>query len=187
MEVDDIAERPTAVYVVKGIEGACLYVGVTCDPFRRLDEHAARRTFGEHLVTGVEIAWHTTRSSAMTEEAALISERCPLLNKQHNLAERERFSVVDPATRAEIEVCPYEPPRALVVSGSNGRTIRKSVENGTRSDLAEHGEMLRANAREAAHRQQRFDAFATNVAPDMHDDATTIGDVMRARQRKDAA
>lgn len=68
-----------ALYRHYDADNACLYVGVTNNPKRRLAEHKSRSVWAEQI-DRVEVKWMRTREEALSEERAAIIIDRPLFN-----------------------------------------------------------------------------------------------------------
>lgn len=85
----EIDGEPTAVYRLYDQDGGLLYVGVSCNPAARLNEHAAKKSWWR-LVARKTAVLHGSRGEALAEEDRAIRTESPV----HNVAGR-------PLTREE--------------------------------------------------------------------------------------
>ncbi|WP_226780315.1 GIY-YIG nuclease family protein [Oceaniglobus trochenteri] len=75
----------TALYRHYDADGALLYVGVTCDPCRRIAQHESGSSWYTQ-VASVEVQWFDAREIAIAAERYWISEHNPVHNKNHKTA-----------------------------------------------------------------------------------------------------
>lgn len=73
------ADKPTAVYRLYDPYDKLLYVGITENPARRLDEHRSNKSWWQYVATR-EIVWCDSRRLAEAEECRAIAFEMPKYN-----------------------------------------------------------------------------------------------------------
>jgi hypothetical protein len=81
-------DRPTAVYRLFADDNTLLYVGCSCEPDDRIDDHLFK-SWGPDIAD-VDLAWYENRFTALRREAQAITEEVPLYNIQRPTPERIR-------------------------------------------------------------------------------------------------
>ena len=73
----------TALYRHYDAEGALLYVGISRNPFARLDQHMSTSPWASEIAS-VALEWFDDRTAALNAERAAISKEIPLYNARRD-------------------------------------------------------------------------------------------------------
>lgn len=76
----------TSLYRFYGLNNQLLYVGMSKNPFQRLNGH--KRDKEMHLVSRIDLQWFETRTAAVIAERIAIRNEKPLWNKAHQAMEQ---------------------------------------------------------------------------------------------------
>jgi len=96
-----LEEQRHALYRFYTDQGQLLYVGITNDPARRIDQHGERKAWWQQ-VAGMTIEWYPTRSAVLAAERRAVQVE----NPKHNVQLRTRQTIKDrgPRTKPAIEL-----------------------------------------------------------------------------------
>jgi ribosome-binding protein aMBF1 (putative translation factor) len=86
-DIGGAADDATALYRHFDASGALLYVGISCNPFRRLNEHADRSNWSEKIAA-VTLEWFASREEAEQAERGAIFAEKPKFNTMHSVSPR---------------------------------------------------------------------------------------------------
>lgn len=94
--------RPASLYQYFDRNGLLLYVGITSRGISRNREHNADKSWWKY-VARQEVAHFPDRASAISAEKALIVQRRPPFNKQHNLEHESLVQAYEAFAKAQAE------------------------------------------------------------------------------------
>lgn len=86
-------KRRTAMYRFFDEDGHLLYVGISVDPTRRIEQHRKDKPWFVGEVDEIEVEWFATRVLALEAEEVAIWRENPIYNVRRDLPERPRTHV----------------------------------------------------------------------------------------------
>ena len=77
---------PYCVYRIFDKDGTLLYVGVSREPLRRLQQHKSKKVKWFRFIARIDFEWHLDRVSANKAETEAIEKEAPSYNRNKRCA-----------------------------------------------------------------------------------------------------